>query len=244
MLLSAWRAGHHSSLWLELTSAALKEDWPHPAVTPYAGWGPRQYDLRPRWNAATGDRSIEAVLHRSLSQWRSGVWFAGVVRCCRLYRRCRCMAWHNSVYLPQPHPSGMLTPCRSLHSLRSLASPQVGSDAPINYTLTISKYDCPGNCSSHGTCVPTGVEPPLRQCLCDEGFGGQDCSKSSLPLEYGVTVHQEPAAFEINYFSLPAPTGKYGALGAVGDHGCAMRCSAPAVACEQERPGPVLCASS
>jgi hypothetical protein len=44
------------------------------------GWGPRQYDLRPRWNAATDDRSLEAVLEPGLSQWRAGAWFAGVVR--------------------------------------------------------------------------------------------------------------------------------------------------------------------
>jgi hypothetical protein len=44
-----------------------------------AGWGPRQYDLRPRWNAATRDRALEAVLDPGMSEWRTGVWFAGVV---------------------------------------------------------------------------------------------------------------------------------------------------------------------
>lgn len=50
------------------------------ALCPAAGWGPRQYDLRPRWNAATRDASLQAVLEPALTQWRTGVWFAGVVR--------------------------------------------------------------------------------------------------------------------------------------------------------------------
>lgn len=125
-----------------------------------AGWGPRQYDLRPRWNAATGDRTLEVVLRAGMSQWRTGVWFAGVV----------------------------------------------GSSAPVNFTFTIHKNDCPGNCSSHGTCTSTGVEPPQKQCQCDEGYGGIDCSKASSTLEFGHTITQEPVPFELNFFSLPPVT--------------------------------------
>ena len=43
------------------------------------GSGARQFDVRPRWNAATRDSSLEVVLNPGLPQWRAGVWFAGVV---------------------------------------------------------------------------------------------------------------------------------------------------------------------
>jgi hypothetical protein len=83
----------------------------------------------------------------------------------------------------------------------------VGSDAAANFTLTVSKYECPRNCSSHGACVPANDSSPYKRCACDEGFGGRDCSKAAHALEYGRQIHQDPAAFEVTYFSLPPLTG-------------------------------------
>jgi hypothetical protein len=125
-----------------------------------AGWGPRQFDMRPRWNAATQDRALEVVMQPAQSTWRAGVWFAGVV----------------------------------------------GAHEPVKYTLTISKYDCPRNCSGHGTCMPSAADPRLKECRCEEGFGAKDCSLASTALEFGKTVTQEPAAFERTLFQLPVPT--------------------------------------
>lgn len=125
-----------------------------------AGWGPRQYDLRPRWNAATRDSSLEVVLSPGMSQWRAGQWFAGVV----------------------------------------------GRDAPINYTITFSIFDCPGNCSSHGACQPSEGDPNKKECVCEEGYGGVDCSKATQVLEYGQAVNQTEATFEMHFYALPTPT--------------------------------------
>lgn len=125
-----------------------------------AGWGPRQYDLRPRWNAATRDSSLQVALSPDMTQWRAGVWFAGVV----------------------------------------------GADAPVNFTITFSKYECPGNCSSHGACVPAADNSTRKECACEEGFGGADCSKATRALEYGQPVNQSAVPFELLYFSLPKPT--------------------------------------
>lgn len=52
------------------------------------------------------------------------------------------------------------------------------------------------------------MEPPQKQCQCDEGYGGIDCSKASSTLEFGHTITQEPVPFELNFFSLPPVTGE------------------------------------
>lgn len=93
---------------------------------------------------------------------------------------------------PSPSPSSYFRPC-----------PQVGSHAPVPYTFSISKYDCPSNCSSHGACVG-------GECQCDDGYGGRDCSLASRALEYGARVEQAPAPFELAYFLLPEPSGGWG----------------------------------
>lgn len=80
--------------------------------------------------------------------------------------------------------------------------PQVGSHGAVNFTLTVAKYDCPRNCSGHGTCLAGG-------CQCDEGWGGRACSQATQALEYGQTVAAAPAAFERAFFSLPPPTGAW-----------------------------------
>ena len=126
-----------------------------------AGWGPGQHDLRPSWDAATEGAAAQVVLQPSLTQWRVGAWYVGVV----------------------------------------------GRDAPVAFTLSISKNECPGNCSAHGTCDTISTEPLQRQCKCAEGYTGADCSKVLRALEYGDTVVQQAGAFEYHFFSLPQPTG-------------------------------------
>ena len=84
----------------------------------------------------------------------------------------------------------------------------MGDDAPLNYTFTVSKFDCPSNCSAHGACVTASSEPPRKECRCEEGYAGKDCSQASRALEYGRPVQQGAVAFEIHYFALPTPTGK------------------------------------
>lgn len=44
----------------------------------------------------------------------------------------------------------------------------VGDHSPANFTLTISKFDCPLNCSGHGECIHGG-EATDRKCQCKEG---------------------------------------------------------------------------
>jgi hypothetical protein len=110
------------------------------------------------------------------------------------------------VWLVSPRTSIELVPF-PLPSCRG-ACLQVGDDAPLNYTFTISKFDCPSNCSAHGACVTASSAPLRKECRCEEGYAGKDCSQASRALEYGHPVQQEAVAFEIHYFALPTPTGK------------------------------------
>lgn len=47
-----------------------------------------------------------------------------------------------------------------------------------SFTLSVSgpSVDCPGGCSSHGTCGPDGV------CACSAGYGGADCALTNRSL--------------------------------------------------------------
>ncbi|EIE26855.1 hypothetical protein COCSUDRAFT_39831 [Coccomyxa subellipsoidea C-169] len=83
-----------------------------------------------------------------------------------------------------------------------------GDDAhTCNYTLSISKYNCPMNCSNRGTCV--SAANGTRSCDCFKagtsahGFFGEDCSNEAEHLQYGVPVIKPESNFEYDFFQLP-----------------------------------------
>eukprot|EP00887_Chlorella_sp_A99_P006173 scaffold3.g6173.t1 len=85
----------------------------------------------------------------------------------------------------------------------------LGDHAPSNYTLTIAAFPCPTNCSGHGTCA-LGATVAENRCSCAEGYGGDDCSRSSRPLEWSVPAALGLHQFDVDYFTINATQGGEG----------------------------------
>ena len=61
-----------------------------------------------------------------------------------------------------------------------VATDHVGNSQPLDpndNTEVFYVVSCPGNCENHGVCQPSG------QCLCHDGFHGEDCSSNSTVVE-------------------------------------------------------------
>ncbi|KAK9843435.1 hypothetical protein WJX81_002486 [Elliptochloris bilobata] len=77
-----------------------------------------------------------------------------------------------------------------------------GDDAHnCSFTLSITKYSCPLNCSGRGTCQH--LDNGTRTCLCDKGFFGADCGNEAARLVWDTLLARENAAFEYDFFQLP-----------------------------------------
>lgn len=82
---------------------------------------------------------------------------------------------------------------------------QAGSSTACNFSLTLTKYTCPMDCSGHGTCHKN--ENGTYACVCHDQWLSPpdkgDCSAGSAPMEFGVPQSDLMKDTSYVYYSFP-----------------------------------------